>query len=194
MLDGDLFVKEVGINQQQNDTGWYGVATYWYYRYILNLLLEPQSFETIQYIEDISVDEQLLTPYSGFIIPGPGGSCGFLRLSEETETKVETQKEKASDLPVDFCLSAYPNPFNANTTIRFKLPSENNSQNISITIFNSLGQAIRIFENEPNSNANEIKINWDGADQNGNAVASGIHFVQIKIGKSTATLKITLLH
>ena len=193
MLYGDLFIQEVNIERQQGDTGWHAVATYWYYRYILNLLLEPQSYETIQYIEEISVDEQLLTPYSGFIIPGPGGSCGFQCLSEDTETKIETEREKADDLPVDFCLSAYPNPFNAKTTIRFKLPPENSLQNVTIKIFNSLGQIIRIYENEAILIANEIKTNWDGSDQYGNAVASGIHFVQVKTGQTSTTIKITLL-
>jgi len=193
IVDGELFAKDVTIDRQSNDTGWQAVATYWYDRYIQNLLLEPQSYETIQYIETVSVQERLLTPYSGFIIPGPSGMLAFKRLDEEIESTVEMPRETITAAPERLELTAYPNPFNSATVVSFVLPENFADQEVSIKIFNYLGQLVQNREIDVTGLQTKLEFRWDGTDENGDAAASGIYVAVIHAGDFSKSIKITLL-
>ncbi|MDD2650970.1 MAG: T9SS type A sorting domain-containing protein [Candidatus Cloacimonadales bacterium] len=82
-------------------------------------------------------------------------------------------------------VSSYPNPFRSNTQIKYQLPG--NTHNGSLEIYNVKGQLIK-KENIFNSGT----YNWDAKDQQGNAVASGIYFINIKTNQ-TSTVKKTIL-
>jgi len=88
-------------------------------------------------------------------------------------------------------LSNYPNPFNPSTTIYFNLlESSNNSK---IVIYNSKGQEIKTYRNSLLS-VGENSIIWDGTDENGDNVTSGIYFYRLfSEDKSIATKKMMLL-
>ncbi|MCK4894376.1 MAG: S8 family serine peptidase, partial [Calditrichia bacterium] len=72
----------------------------------------------------------------------------------------------------------YPNPFNPETTIPFALRK---SETVSIRIYNSLGQIVKIFP-EQKFDAGLHKLRWDGKNQNDKVCASGIYYYQVKIG------------
>jgi len=83
-------------------------------------------------------------------------------------------------LPQEFHLSQnYPNPFNPETTIRFTLPK---SGHVQLLIFNLLGQRVRTLLNEDRK-AGFYNLKWNGRDDFGNAVPSGIYYYSIKSGK-----------
>jgi hypothetical protein len=83
----------------------------------------------------------------------------------------------------------YPNPFNPVTAIRYSLhrPSQ-----VDIVVFNVLGQEVRTLESGIQS-AGTYETGWDGTDQAGVKVASGIYFYRIKAGDFTETRKMVLL-
>jgi hypothetical protein len=193
LIDGDLFAKSVDIPQQTPDPGWDILTTYWYDRYIQNLLKEPQSFETIAFIQQTSVDERLLTPYCGFILPGPEGQAAFKRLTEEAETAVLPFEEEKIEVPRTLTLAAYPNPFNSSTTITMPLQLNGNDSSVRITIFNCLGQIIRneIITIDPSTEL--LRFQWDGLDNDRVATASGLYIVHIVFADVAKTIKITLL-
>jgi len=191
LLNGDLFAENAAIARQPDDPGWEILCTYWYDRYVQNLLAEPQSFETIDYIEKVSVDERLLTPYSGFIIPGAGGMMAFSRLTEQTQTAVQPPEED-TELPQNFELTAYPNPFNSSTTVLLP-PGMADATEINIAIFNCLGQIIRDETVSLNQAFDSFKYRWDGLDNNHLSAATGVYIICIRIGEITQNIKVTLL-
>ncbi|MBN2000556.1 T9SS type A sorting domain-containing protein, partial [candidate division KSB1 bacterium] len=192
MLYGDLFAKGVTVERQIDDTGWVAVSQFWYDRYIQNLLLEPQSYETISYIENTSVEHSLLTPYSGLVVPGPDGVPAFLRLTEEIPTSVEIN-EPAIQAPQNDQLLAYPNPFNPSTTITVPLPPDLAERTLNINIYNYLGQMVRHHSERVNPSDSNIRYRWDGLDENGREAASGLYLVIVQSGRYKKNLKITLL-
>jgi hypothetical protein len=192
IVDGDLYAQDVVLNRQSGDTGWQTVATFWYARYVENLLLQPQSYATIKYIEQVSVEKRLLTPYSGFIISGLDGVLAFQSLESEI-TAVTEPIQPAEVMPEKFKLNAYPNPFNPETTISCDLPSSLNLEKAKIKIFNCLGQLIYRVDIPVISSASKINFHWDGRDDQGQPVASGIYLVTTFIGNLTARLKVTLI-
>ncbi len=95
-----------------------------------------------------------------------------------------------SMIPEGFTLSQnYPNPFNLNTTISFSLstPSE-----VNLTIYNIMGQKIKTIAQgwyEAGSHA----VTWDGKNEAGSVVASGIYFYKLSAGDKVITKKMSLL-
>ena len=73
----------------------------------------------------------------------------------------------------------YPNPFNPLTTIIYDIGlMDGLSQNVSITIYNLLGQRVKtLIENK--DQIGQFKVQWNGQDKFGQIMASGIYFVQL---------------
>ncbi len=96
----------------------------------------------------------------------------------------------AIELPQQFKLCQnYPNPFNLETTIEYQLP---HSSYIELKIFNLLGQEVKTLI-EQERNAGYFRIVWDGTDNSGKYVNSGIFVVTMYAGDFMQTLKIVVL-
>jgi hypothetical protein len=91
--------------------------------------------------------------------------------------------------PTAFALHpAYPNPFNPNTNLSFTLP---NATAYGMNIYNVAGQLVRSYEGMGNVGLNVIA--WDGKDNAGSDVSSGIYFYKLSAGSFTATNKMVML-
>ncbi|GAB4337094.1 MAG: hypothetical protein Kow0037_19390 [Calditrichia bacterium] len=102
------------------------------------------------------------------------------------------QNEKSVDLttPVAFELSQnYPNPFNPGTRINFVLPSSSNS---ILKIYNVLGQVVKRY-NLGYLSKGEHTILWNGTNDSGNPVSSGIYFYELRSGENQQLKKMFLL-
>jgi len=83
----------------------------------------------------------------------------------------------------------YPNPFNPETRIAF---STKDNGPVSIDIYNIKGQKVRSLLNE-NREAGTHNVTWNGKDDNGKNVASGVFFYRMKSGKYSSTKKMILM-
>ena len=93
-------------------------------------------------------------------------------------------------LPDKFALAQnYPNPFNPTTTIRYAIRDRSK---VRLTIYNSLGQEIRMLVNEIQGSGYK-QINWDGKDSRGNAVSSGLYLYRLQAGDFIQTKKMLLM-
>ena len=75
---------------------------------------------------------------------------------------------------------SYPNPFTAFTTIEYDVPSD---QNVVIRIFNIRGQIVKTLVDEDKS-PGYYSIVWDGTNDNGDEVSSGVYFCQMYTPKN----------
>jgi hypothetical protein len=104
-------------------------------------------------------------------------------------TAVEGE-EGAALTPKDFELHQnFPNPFNAETLIKFNLqrPAE-----VTLAIYNVLGQKVRTLA-KGRLRAGHHSIRWDGTDEKGNDLCTGIYFYQLKVGEVKETKRLVLL-
>ncbi len=85
----------------------------------------------------------------------------------------------------------YPNPFNPSTTVAFDIP-EGKEVNVRLNVYNMRGQLIRTLVNEVKSEGS-YQIQWDGADNYGRRVSSGVYFYRITTGEFSQTRKMVLL-
>ena len=103
---------------------------------------------------------------------------------------LSTDSEKSDLAPASFSLSQnYPNPFNPSTEIAYTLDK---STNISLTIFNVIGQKVKVLENS-SKQAGTHTAKWDGRDEFGASVSTGLYFYTISDGVSSFTRKMALM-
>ena len=94
-------------------------------------------------------------------------------------------------MPDDYKLAQnYPNPFNPTTKIDYYLPINNN---ISLSIYNILGQEIVRLVNNKYTMAGSHYVVWDGTDMNGVKVGSGTYIYEMRYGNFSKTHQMTLI-
>ena len=84
----------------------------------------------------------------------------------------------------------YPNPFNPSTRISYEIPK---TTYVRLTIYNTLGQSVRVLVDGRPTAGRKTAI-WDGRDQAGNMVSSGIYVYRLQAGGFTQSRKMLLLH
>jgi uncharacterized protein (TIGR02145 family) len=93
-------------------------------------------------------------------------------------------------LPNEFRLvQNYPNPFNPTTSIEYNLPGQSR---VTLEIFNILGQKIRTLENQIKP-AGSYRIEWNGTDDAGETVTSGIYTYRLNAGDVVRIKKMSLI-
>jgi len=140
---------------------------------LVNLRAEGSNLGSIKLINAVLVDRD----------------ARALALELSGELNLEMAKEHAST-PERFSLSQnYPNPFNPETEISYALP---NGCRVELLVYNLLGQRVRTLVDEYQA-AGHKSVHWDGTDEDGNQVASGVYFYRIEAGQFTDARKMILM-
>ncbi|MBE7476174.1 MAG: T9SS type A sorting domain-containing protein [Ignavibacteriales bacterium] len=113
----------------------------------------------------------------------------WLSIFGELVPKTSDSTSTSENIPEEFSLSCYPNPFNPSTNIRVTMPSDGLLQ---AAIYNVLGEEILTLKNEFVTKGN-YNIIWDGKDEGSNQVNSGIYIVMVKTEDKIISQKIVLL-
>lgn len=102
-----------------------------------------------------------------------------------------TSVERTSgEVPTSFRIEQnYPNPFNPETTIIYKIGDPGP---VKVTIYNALGQQIRSLVDEI-QDVGEYRVSWNGKNDRGVGVSSGIYFYRFETRGFQAVRKMTLL-
>ncbi len=108
-------------------------------------------------------------------------------LGDSTATQVDDDRIVS---PNEFVLQQnYPNPFNPATQISYYLPR---AAQVKLAIYNLQGQEIKTLVDELQS-AGEKSVVWDGTDNQGQVITSGIYFYRLSAGRFRETKKMILM-
>lgn len=83
----------------------------------------------------------------------------------------------------------YPNPFNPTTTIKYNLDKE---EKVRLTVYDILGNMIKLLVNEFQHPGYHTQI-WEGKNEFGERVPSGIYFIELKVQRHSQIIKVTLI-
>ncbi|NOZ61985.1 MAG: T9SS type A sorting domain-containing protein [Calditrichaeota bacterium] len=115
--------------------------------------------------------------------PGPD-SCFVI------QTLTTGISENKPELPSTIALyQNYPNPFNPTTTIRYDLPA---TTIVNLKIYNSLGQEVRALVRGVQSAGRKMVV-WDGKDDSGFRVTSGVYFYRLEASNEIQIRKMAIL-
>ena len=99
------------------------------------------------------------------------------------------ESEPSTQVPANFELSQnYPNPFNPTTEIEFRLRK---AGQVKLAVYNTLGQKVVTLVDAKRT-AGTYSVKWDGRNDNGNPVTTGIYFYKLELGANSITKKMLL--
>ncbi len=143
-----------------------------YYTYTDTEELEPGTYYYV--IENLATD-------------GEAGLSMPVAVKVQATTAVET---KQPTMPKQFdLLQNYPNPFNPSTMIQYNLKEP---KHVTISVYSQSGQLVRTLVNARES-AGPHSVVWNGSNESGELVASGIYYCQMKVDGFSQIRKMTLL-
>jgi len=162
----------------------------------INNIDQNNNYATVG-IENYAQTEGLLISYSDMYPES------VHQLSDETAILFTTGTELLTgssqiEIPVNssYLFQNYPNPFNPETVISFQLSDVSEQQDIELLIYNIKGQKVRSYNCQPQpvipispENPGQYSITWNGKDDNGQQVTSGIYFYQLLVNSTSAGIK-----
>lgn len=172
--------KEITVTENDLVDGHPKIVTSWYGEHIHQLVNKPYDPLTINQIIDMSIEQKILTPYSGLLVFNPDSIHGYC-----TDCVDETDLESAIEfdpLLMDSLVSitAYPNPFNSETTIQFTLPASVMNGNLQLNIYNVMGQSVLSMDvsNQQIQN-NTFNYHWKAKDRNNQELPTGVYILRL---------------
>jgi len=156
-----------------------------------NLEQVPLNFDILLIDEALSVRKNLRRdPGYSFVGAGERNLKRF-KLMVGRSDFLDSAKDEDLFIPASYELGQnYPNPFNPSTTIHYGLPKDGH---VSLTIFNLLGEAIVTLVDDEYQHEGYHTVIWDGRDELGDVVASGIYIYRMQVGGFGATKKLTFI-
>ena len=177
---------------------------------------DPDPFDSLRYVVEWSTDSlfatvnrlsfRATTTQTAFARP-PRGDQIFWRLfavdSDSLTTFASNSQQQPrrirwitavaaqeSNLPTEFSLAQnHPNPFNPETTIEFSLPQPSE---VKVEIFDMLGKRVQTLVNQHQS-AGRYSVVWDGRDEKGQLVSSGVFIYKLRAGSFVQSRKMVVL-
>ena len=113
-----------------------------------------------------------------------GGGVSFLGKIEENDDNHENEIPELFNLKQN-----YPNPFNTETTIDYDIKENTKA---SLKIYNLQGQEVKTIINEY-KNAGSYSVKWNGRNNSGAVVSSGIYICTLKTEKYVKSIKMVFL-
>jgi len=150
---------------------------------------ENNSWQKIGFVEGHGTSTEMHY-YSFKYTPQSGGKYSYRLKQVDSDGTFKLSAVRDVWIPSKFALHQnHPNPFNPETKIGFELPI---SAHVTLDIYNMLGQKIATLIDEKRP-AGLQNITWNGKDDMGQNVGSGVYFYHIKTGDFEATRKLVLL-
>jgi hypothetical protein len=104
---------------------------------------------------------------------------------------IVTDIDEDDTVPGEFRLRGnYPNPFNPATVIRYDLPRP---AEVNIRIYDLSGRLVRVLLDDAGQEAGHLSARWDGRDDLGRAVGSGVYFYELVADGEALRKKMVLL-
>jgi hypothetical protein len=116
--------------------------------------------------------------------------AGEMHTFWETNFPEELSAQDEAVLPIEFAMHQnYPNPFNPVTSIRYDIPS---TSNVRISVYSLLGQKVKTLTNSMHQ-PGFYSAQWNGTNDMGSAVSSGVYICKINAGNYTSIKKMILM-
>lgn len=199
-LISPIFTVPASNNPVSLQISWFaktitGVSKYSFYTGTGNYTLN-----SLQHQGDYLLNSTEWTPQSA-TLQMPGSSSFFFAIVHDDSLMANILD--IDDLKVEICNSNtevnsiyqtvmqgnYPNPFNPETRLSFSLKSDDQ---VKLSIYNAKGQKVRTLINEKMVKG-QHQVVWNGKDDQGQAVGSGVYFCKMQSGSYSTTKKMMLL-
>jgi hypothetical protein len=141
--------------------------------------------------KDLQIFQDLRQRSTYFFVGISRGVPKRFELVVGTKEFMEEKSNALQLLPLTFELfQNFPNPFNPSTTIRYGIPRE---EALTLAIYNILGQQVAVLLNGERKAAGYHRVIWDGRNEFGHKMASGIYLYELRSGGESRIQKMILM-
>ena len=167
----------------------------WAGNYIEFLENQSQSNDVINEIVNFSISERVLSRYSAFIClePGTEWEVCYDCLTGDDGVIIGVAEDSTNNDNDSLSLSAYPNPFNSQVNIGINLPASLLTKDVTFRIYNILGEVVKTFQAEHLQSSGKYQFTWDGRNEDGATVSSGIYFFVVTTPEKNYSVKLLLM-
>lgn len=167
----------------------------WVGNNIARLEAQPSpSNEMIREIIEASVSERVLSRYTAFLALEPNDTVKVcMDCQDETVLVPPTSVAEHEGAPADSVLQAYPNPFNAATTLRLRLPANLKSGEVSLRIYTVMGQIVRSYDVTVETENRLFQFTWDGRNTAGQTLATGTYYAVLQTPAQRYSVKLLMI-
>lgn len=184
---GNGFMKETEVIPAQDLSG--VSKQLWTGNFILSMEKKQNTNEVTAQIIDLSMKNRVLSLYTAFLALDPSVKPDTVTTDNKTITGVDDNYKPDAGISAN----AYPNPFDALTTIKIKLDEGLSSENLDVKIIDALGNVVKTINSNDLQYGSEITLNWNGANDNGISLPNGVYWVVIKSAKGVQTLSVVIM-
>jgi hypothetical protein len=137
------------------------------------------------------IENKKISSYNCITSSNPNTVLTQLSTKDKDDAWFINLREGSEMIPeiIEFSASNYPNPFNPTTTIAYSLP---NDGMIELKVFNIKGQLVKTLV-KGEQLAGSYETVWNGKDNNGKNVSSGIYFYKLSTEDDTIMKKMLML-
>ncbi|NNE45305.1 MAG: T9SS type A sorting domain-containing protein [Rhodothermales bacterium] len=146
----------------------------------------PDAFVEVVLAQELDSNNPLTTIWEFSYLSSTASDFILINAGTGLVVGIEDDKDLPSTLRLD---QNYPNPFNPETSINYEVPA---GGNVRLLIFDLLGRQVRTLVERDHA-AGRYTVVWDGADENGRAVSSGIYVYRVEAVGGSETRSMTLL-
>ncbi len=131
-------------------------------------------------------EDHFVLSYGEVLVDNPGGTAMAATMTGSVGRQLDTEIARVYH---DRLEQNFPNPFNPTTTLAFSIKA---GAHVKLTIYDVAGRRVRDLVNEQRA-PGAYRVVWDGRNENGAPVSTGVYFYKLVAGSFTATRKMTLL-
>ncbi|MEW6654264.1 MAG: T9SS type A sorting domain-containing protein, partial [Bacteroidota bacterium] len=163
----------------------------WVSNYINQLTSAAANNSIINEVIGLSRAHKVLTLYTAFLaLENDTSWCTTCYNESKTGGNTDLAVDGTSEIPSEFSMDAYPNPFNSQVTITVKIPSNMLGKKLSFKVYNLLGQVVKTFSSDEVQNKNVLKLFWDGKNNFGETLSSGVYLFSVSGEKFVKSIKL----
>jgi hypothetical protein len=188
VYEGTMTVSEPGFNAFEYRYGFYDVSeAAW--------TSEPEGFSNFAYrVRYAGQDAANSFPVNPWTMPVDTWTNSEIKPDQEDDPYTSYNNWLSIDgdvaTPMTYALSQnYPNPFNPTTTISYEIPA---NEKVSLVVYDILGQKVKTLVNGV-VKAGTHEVVWNGANEAGSRLSSGVYFYQLDAGSFSRTMKMIML-
>jgi len=154
-----------------------------------NIYRSPRSEEAFVRINgELVAPERANSFRDDTALPGQSYLYRIGAISKESEWTSQTISIAIPPKPTTLYQN-YPNPFNPSTSIAFYLPAE---RQVALVIYDVSGARVRTLVDGMQSIGKHV-VHWDGRNENGSQVGSGVYYYRLTAGKDVITKKLVII-
>jgi hypothetical protein len=194
LVEGRPVNKVFRVEAGDAITGDSAVVQSWAGQWIAEMETEEQTNQLTKQIVDLSLNARVLSQHTAFLALEPNDTLpACVTCDDESGGISAVETTAAVDTVSDVTLDAYPNPFNASTTIRVALPPGVNADQVGVRIFNTLGQVVRSFDPAELAGTGRASYVWDGRNDAGATLASGMYVFVLSSPRGNQSAKLMMI-